>query len=52
MNFQVRGERNKGKRETKTRVLREESEQCTFLCKNYLIGQACDKLYIYVNFDL
>ena len=45
-------EKNKGKREIRTGVLREESEQCIILCKNCLIGQVCDKPYIYINFDL
>ena len=45
-------EKNKGKRETRTRVLREESEQYIILCKNCFLRQACDKPYIYINFDL
>ena len=31
---------------------KKESEQCILLCKNCLLGQACNKPYIYLNFDL
>ena len=35
-----------------TREKKKESEQCILLCKNCLLGQACNKPYIYLNFDL
>jgi len=36
----------------RTKTLREEREQSIILCKNCLLGQACDKPCIHINFDL
>ena len=48
----IQKKKNSGSIETRTRTLREENEQCIILCKNCLLEQACNKPYIYTNFDL
>ena len=39
------------KRRVKRRTLREESEQCIFLCISSLLGQSCIRIFAHLIYD-